>query len=42
MPQHKEGCQPNQVEEQPKKIQEEVLDVHAGVHAPLEGHLAVD
>ena len=38
---HKQG-QPESVEQQPKKVQVEVLYVHAGVHILLQGHLVVD
>ena len=31
-----------QVEDHPKEVQEEVLDVHTGVHALLQRHLTVD
>ena len=39
--QHKQS-QPNSVEQQPKKVQVEVLYVHASVHVLLQGHLIVD
>ncbi len=38
---HKQG-QPNSVKQQPKKVQVEVLYVHASVHILLQGHLVVD
>ena len=42
VPQHHKQSQPNSVEQQPKKVQVEVLYVHAGVHILLQGHLIVD
>ncbi len=42
MTQHHKQSQPNSVEQQPKKVQVEVLYVHTGVHILLQGHLVVD
>lgn len=42
IPQHHNQHQPNKVEHHTKEVEVEVLDVHAGVHVPLQRHLIVD
>lgn len=42
MPQHNEGHQAKQVEDDAEEVQEEVLAVDTGVHALFERHFTVD